>query len=515
MRDPLGGADGDERDGRRADDEYWVISAQNGMRYYFGWGRAERSGDPTHSVLTVPVAGDDTGEPCHSQFPEPCTQGWCWNLDRVVDPNEVENAYFYDKQTNYCRSVINTDKARQYDAASHLTKIEYGWASQIAGAKLPAKVELSHVGRCVERMSDADPLGKEPAACPGISANPDSYPDVPTDLMCDGTSADNYCAGKTYHPTFFSTDMLWDIKTYVSDDGGATWDPAMRYQMKYGLPNPDGTIGKTLWLDYVQREGYGDGPDQRLPVINFNGEWLDNQVGSSTLNFRRVDKIYGDLGSVTSVTYGQPDACDINNLPSESSNTQDCFWRKWTPGGSTAPETGWFKKYLVTQVSVDPGVGRGADIDGDPVMTTRYEYHGGAGWRFPNDPLIADADETWSEWRGAGRRGRQLALRGGGPSGLRTSNVAGRSQFLSFHPETGGQYDDEPPHSFHDGPRESAGKGQCGGHACAGLSAGPGRRRRPVLPAPLSGPRECRPPTGRGRTTRTRSRRLRCGCKTG
>ncbi|MEU6771269.1 RHS repeat-associated core domain-containing protein [Streptomyces sp. NPDC046759] len=386
--------------GHGADDEYWVISSQDGMRYYFGWGRAERTGDATHSVLTVPVAGDDTGEPCHSQFPEPCTQAWRWNLDRVVDPNEVENAYFYDKQTNYYRSVINTDKARQYDAAGYLTRIEYGWASQIPGAKLPAKVELSHVGRCVERMSYDDPLGKEPPACPGISSNASSYPDVPTDLMCDGTSADNYCAGKTYYPTFFTTDMLWDIKTYVSDDGGTTWDPAMQYQMKYGLPDPSGSVGKTLWLDYVQRKGYGDGLDQRLPVINFNGEWLDNQVGKSTLNFRRVTKVYGDLGSVTSVTYGQPDACDINNLPSESSNTEDCFWQKWTPEGASSPSSGWFKKYLVTQVDEDPGVGKGANSDGDPVMTTRYEYHGGGGWRFTNDPLTPDSDETWSDWRG-------------------------------------------------------------------------------------------------------------------
>ncbi|MGW0764281.1 RHS repeat-associated core domain-containing protein [Streptomyces sp. NPDC002676] len=388
--------------GHGADDEYWVISTQDGMRYYFGWGRSERDGSITHSVETVPVAGDDVGEPCHDQFPEPCTQAWRWNLDRVVDPNEVENAYFYEKDTNYYRSVINADKARVYDRAAYLTKIEYGWAAQIPGALLPAKVELRHVGRCVERMSYADPLGKDKDIpdCPGISSNPSSYPDVPTDLMCDGTSADNYCEGKTYYPTFFSTDMLWDIKTYVSNDGGTTWDKAMQYQMKYGLPDPSGGVGKTLWLDYVQRQGYGDGPDLRLPVINFNGDWLDNQVGSALLNFRRVTKIYGDLGAVTSVSYGQPDACDINNPPTESSNTQDCFWQKWTPEGETTAHTGWFKKYLVTQVDEDPGVGKGANSDGDPVMTTRYEYHGGAGWRFTNDPLTPDSDETWSDWRG-------------------------------------------------------------------------------------------------------------------
>ncbi|MFD5816111.1 RHS repeat-associated core domain-containing protein [Streptomyces sp. NPDC127038] len=385
--------------GHGADDEYWVISTQDGMRYYFGWGRAERTGDATHSVLTVPVVGDDAGEPCHDQSPEPCTQAWRWNLDRVVDPNEVENAYFYDKDTNYYRSVVNTDKARQYDAASYLTRIEYGWASQIPGAKLPAKVELSHVGRCVERMSYDDPLGKEPPACPALSEKPASYPDVPTDLICRGPDNGDDCKGKTYYPTFFTTDMLWDIKTYVSDDG-TTWDPAMQYQMKYGLPDPSGAVGKTLWLDYVQRKGYGDGNDLRLPVINFNGEWLDNQVGSSTLNFRRVNKVYGDLGSVTSVTYGQPDACDINSLPTESGNTQDCFWQKWSPEGDSTTHSGWFKKYVVTQVSVDPGVGKGAGDDGDPVQTTRYEYHGGAGWRFTNDPLVSDSDETWSDWRG-------------------------------------------------------------------------------------------------------------------
>ncbi|MFF7389756.1 RHS repeat-associated core domain-containing protein [Streptomyces scabiei] len=386
--------------GHGSDDEYWVISTPDGMRYYFGWGRSERNAAATNSVYTMPVVGNDTSEPCHAQYPEPCTQAWRWNLDRVVDPNEVENAYFYDKQKNHYRSVANTDKARSYDAGGYLTKIEYGWASQISGALLPAKVELTHVGRCVERMSESDPLGDEPAACPGISSNPESFPDVPTDLMCDGTAGDSYCAGMTYYPTFFTTDMLWDIKTFVSNDGGSTWDPAMQYQTKHGLPNPDGTVGKTLWLDYVQRMGYGDGPDYRLPVINFNGEWKDNQVGSSLLNFRRVTKVYGDLGAATSVTYGQPDACDIDNLPSQSSNTKLCFWQKWTPEGATEERTGWFKKYLVTQVTVDPGVGQGADGDGDPDMTTRYEYNGGAGWRFPNDPLLKDEDETWSDWRG-------------------------------------------------------------------------------------------------------------------
>ncbi|MEU5098829.1 RHS repeat-associated core domain-containing protein [Streptomyces sp. NPDC020996] len=384
--------------GHGADDEYWVISSQDGQRYYFGWGRSERTGTATASVFTIPVVGNDAGEPCHDKFPEPCTQAWRWNLDRVVDANEVESAYFYDKDTNYYRSVANTDKARSYTAGGYLTKIEYGWATQIANSKPTGKVELTHVGRCVERMTEADPLRNESRACPSISSTPSSYPDVPVDLLCDGSAADYYCAGKTYYPTFFSKDMLWDIKTFVLNTSADGWDLVQQYQTKHGLPNPDGSIGKTLWLDYVQRKTYGTGTDIVLPVINFNGIDLDNKVGSTELNFRRVNTIHGDLGATTTVSYGSPNPCSADNLPSQSSNTQDCFWQKWTPEGDTASKSGWFKKFLVTQVTVDPTVT--SSQDGAPEMTTSYDYQGGAGWRFTNDPLTPDSDESWSDWRG-------------------------------------------------------------------------------------------------------------------
>ncbi|MCX4911992.1 RHS repeat-associated core domain-containing protein [Streptomyces sp. NBC_00687] len=384
--------------GAGRDGEYWVISTQAGQRYYFGWGRSERTNTATASVFTVPVVGNDAGEPCHDQFPEPCTQAWRWNLDRVVDANEVESMYFYDKEYNHYRSVANTDKAREYVSSGYVKEIQYGWASQITDGKVPAKVELSHVNRCIERVQETDPLRDEPASCPTFDDKPTSYPDVPVDLLCDGTSADYYCAGKTYSPTFFSTDMLWDIKTYVSDQDGSDWDLVQQYQNKYGMPNPDGTVGKTLWLDYVQRKSYGDGTDLVLPVINFNREDLDNKVGSAELNFPRIHEIHGDLGATTTVSYGFANACDIDHLPSQASNTQDCFWQKWTPEGETEAKTGWFKKFLVTKVEVDPTVT--TNQDGAPVMTTSYTYQDGAGWRFTNDPLTKDENESWSDWRG-------------------------------------------------------------------------------------------------------------------
>ncbi|MET9847868.1 polymorphic toxin-type HINT domain-containing protein [Streptomyces ossamyceticus] len=401
--------------GAGRDGEYWMISSQDGHRYYFGWGRSERTGTATASVFTVPVVGNDTGEPCRDQFPVPCTQAWRWNIDRVVDANEVETMYFYDKEYNHYRSVADVDQARQYVSSGYVKEIQYGWSSQIANGKVPAKVELSHVNRCIERVNENDPLRDEPAACPAFDDKPTSYPDVPIDLMCDGTSADYHCAGKTYYPTFFSTDMLWDIKTYVSDQDGTGWDLVQQYQNKYGMPNPDGTIGKTLWLDYVQRRTYGNGTDLVLPVINFNRVDLDNKVGSTELNFPRIQEIHGDLGATTTVSYGFANPCDINDLPAQSSNTKDCFWQKWTPEGETESRTGWFKKFLVTKVEVDPTVT--TNQDGAPEMTTSYTYEDGAGWRFTNDPLTKDEDESWTDWRGY----QEVQISTGADSGKKTN----------------------------------------------------------------------------------------------
>ncbi|MCC5035683.1 hypothetical protein DMH02_021315 [Streptomyces sp. WAC 00631] len=385
--------------GHGADDEYWVVSHQDGTRYYFGWGRSERTGTGTGSVWTVPVVGNDVGEPCHGQFPEPCTQAWRWNVDRVVDGNEVESIYFYDKEYNHYRSVANTDQARRYVSGGYIDEIQYGWSSQTGDGQLPAKVEFSHVNRCAERMSEDNPLDNPPPACPTIDSSPTSYPDVPLDLRCDGTASDYHCAGKTYFPTFFVEDMLWDIKTYVRDDNAAPWSLVMQYQMKYALTNPSGPVDGTLWLDYVQRKAYGNDPDITLPVINFNGTDLDNEVGSGVLGFRRITDVYGDLGARVTVDYGFANPCYADSLPSQSNNSKDCYWQKWTPEGGEET-TGWFKKFLVTKVTADPRAGQGTNGDGAPAHVTTYDYYGGAGWRFTADPLTPDEDETWSDWRG-------------------------------------------------------------------------------------------------------------------
>ncbi|MEU6265561.1 hypothetical protein [Saccharopolyspora shandongensis] len=77
-----GAANGDN------DGEHWKVTDVDGVQYFYG------SRTESKSTWTVPVFGDDLGEPCHaSDFAaSSCTQGYRWNLDKVVDPALAENS---------------------------------------------------------------------------------------------------------------------------------------------------------------------------------------------------------------------------------------------------------------------------------------------------------------------------------------------------------------------------------------------------------------------------------------
>ena len=84
------------------DDEYWKVTTPDGTQYYFGYNRLPgwATGKPRpRSAWTVPVFGNDAGEPCHAAtFADSwCQQAWRWNLDYVVDPHGNAIAYYYDQ----------------------------------------------------------------------------------------------------------------------------------------------------------------------------------------------------------------------------------------------------------------------------------------------------------------------------------------------------------------------------------------------------------------------------------
>ncbi|MDN3357330.1 polymorphic toxin-type HINT domain-containing protein [Actinomadura sp. DC4] len=384
--------------GHGADDEYWVITAPDGTRSYLGYGAdpTKTTANATNSVWTVPVIGDDAGEPCHnSSTPAsmtPCTQAYRWNLDRVIDPDGTESAYYYTAESNaYKRHQGGA--VQSYIRGGYLEHIEYGLREdQPAGTPAPDKVRFASFNRCVERNAVDDPYDDPPATCPTVaSGGSDSYPDVPVDLVCTTS-----CSSES--PSFFVVHQLAQVVTQARKiDGSAGYDDVNTYQLKYAYPGTGDTTSPSLWLDYVRAIGHmGDGGDIKAPVVDFNGTNYNNIAtpGAASVNMRRITTIQNDLGGDTHITYGLPNPCNTSLSDwSGTHNTADCFRSYYTPTGGTA-QWGIFNKYIVTQVTDTDRVG------GNPDQSTSYTYSGADGWRFDDDLSRSTDHQSWSDWRG-------------------------------------------------------------------------------------------------------------------
>jgi hypothetical protein len=84
------------------DNEYWQVTTTDGTQYFFGYHKLPgwvAGNQVTDSTWTVPVYGNNPGEPCHNTTfaTSWCQQAWRWNLDYVVDPHQNTMAYFYGK----------------------------------------------------------------------------------------------------------------------------------------------------------------------------------------------------------------------------------------------------------------------------------------------------------------------------------------------------------------------------------------------------------------------------------
>ena len=183
------------------EDEYWRLSTPDGMKYYFGIGKRYTADTiDTQSTFTMPVFGNQTGEPCRqSTFAaSSCTQGWRWNLDYVVDPNGNTMTYQYARETNnYGRN--NNTAVSSYVRGGYLTQIEYGErAGSEATTTAPMKVTFGVSERCL-------PSGTITCATSQLtSANASYWPDVPFDQICTSTTS---CSGRTA-PSFFTRKRL-------------------------------------------------------------------------------------------------------------------------------------------------------------------------------------------------------------------------------------------------------------------------------------------------------------------
>lgn len=148
----LWGADNAARRGER-----WVVTTQQGTQYHFGLGREPYSNRETGSVFTVPVVGDDAGEPCHEVTR--CAQAWRWNLDYVVDANENATTVLWRKDVNHYRHASD-GQIVAYTRDGRPESIEYGRRRDRPADPAPARVLIASAYPATGRLRARNRSGR-------------------------------------------------------------------------------------------------------------------------------------------------------------------------------------------------------------------------------------------------------------------------------------------------------------------------------------------------------------------
>ena len=381
------------------DGEYWKVTTPDGTAYYFGlnrpagWtsGKAE-----TNSTWTVPVYGNQSGEPCHATAYADswCQQAWRWNLDAVVDPHGDAMAYYWAKETNeYARDLdLDTGKgtATPYTRGGYLTRIEYGLRADDFYATPAAKVTFGVSERCLTDCGTFD------------SAHAKNWPDTPFDQNC--TSGD--CTGQ-YTPSFWTRKRLTQIDTSVLV--GSSFEPVDTWKLTQQFPATGDGTSPALWLASLTRTGHTGTGDVTLPAVTFAGQSLPNRVEGATTGggpdpvppmWRyRIHGIDTESGETIGVSYSAQ-GCTADAMPSPASNTTACYPVIWSPPDAPqadyTPYTDWFNAYHVTQVLEQD------DTGGAPAKETDYTYPAnGMAWTKPDqDEFTEDKYVTYNDRKG-------------------------------------------------------------------------------------------------------------------
>ncbi|MBC6451700.1 RHS repeat-associated core domain-containing protein [Actinokineospora xionganensis] len=371
--------------------EQWKVTSPDGTQYFLGLNKLPgwAAGKPeTNSTFTMPVFGNHAGEPCHqaaSYANSSCTQPYRWNVDLMVDPRGNAMSFYYAHEINhYKRGGVNGTNTA-YVAAGRLDRIEYGLRSDNLYAGAPAKVVFETAERCL-------PSGT--ITCDPSQLNADTashWPDVPFDRICN---AGEDCTGR-FSPAFFSRKRLTKVVTYSGTEAVDSW--TMRQQ----FPAVETSKPGPLWLSGVTRSGHVGGTAS-LPEVQFSGLLLDNRVdaidGYPPLSRYRLNRIVGEAGALTQVTYAPHDCDRATRMPANpESNTYRCYPVWWTPPTESEAILDWFHKYVVEHVTEDSRTG------GPSQQQTHYEYLGGGGWHYDDNDEAEANERTWSEWRGFGK----------------------------------------------------------------------------------------------------------------
>ncbi len=375
--------------------EYWKVTDDDGTQYFFGLNRLPgyATGDEsTNSAWTVPVYGDDSGEPCYdANFADAhCAQAWRWNLDHVIDPHGNAMSYFYGKETNYYTQGLKTgENGKSYTRGGYLKRVDYGQRADKVYTTAPsARIVFTTGERCIGDLTDCS----SGALTDATAAD---WPDVPWDSNC---KADTKCTGQN-SPTFWTRKQLKKITTQIRT-GATTFADVDSWTLNHDFTdNGDGS--RSLWLKSIDHTGRV-GRDETVPSVKLYGKQLANRVDVPNDNIQpfirfRMSAVESESGGVLSVNYADTQ-CTSSDHPTPGKSTVRCYPVKWNPPGIKDPVTEWFHKYVVSSVVETDLVGNSPD------QITAYSYLGDAGWRKAKaDGFTKSEYLTWSDWRGYGK----------------------------------------------------------------------------------------------------------------
>ncbi|MFI8091384.1 RHS repeat-associated core domain-containing protein [Streptomyces sp. NPDC086080] len=373
------------------DGEYWRLTTPDGTRYYFGQHRLPGWTDgkeTTDSTWTVPVFGNDKGEPCHaSTFAGSwCQQAWRWNLDYVVDTHGNAMSYHYGKETNSYGRNLKADDDTPYTRGGYLRRIDYGLRSSRMYADKPlAQVVFDTDERCL-------PQSGVTCAADTIDDKSAYWYDTPWDLNC---KAGAKCDKGRFSPSFWTRKRLTEVTTrLLKSDGTYGKVDSWKLAQRWGMADTD----YQLLLDSVQHTGHTGSAPITLPKTTFAYTQLANRldkVGDGYAPFikARLSSVADESGGQIDVAYSAP-ACDADALPVPQSNSTRCFPQYIGGDSDDGRDLEWFNKYVVTSVTRTDRTG------GSPDQVTAYEYLDGAAWHFDDDGLTKEKERTWSQWRG-------------------------------------------------------------------------------------------------------------------
>ncbi|WP_309485303.1 RHS repeat-associated core domain-containing protein [Streptomyces sp. WELS2] len=379
--------------------EYWTVVTGNGTKYVFGLNKLDGAGtdDRTNSVWTVPVFGDDQGEPGYSAGDSFAgrakNQAWRWNLDYIEDTHGNASSYWYTAEHNNYDKLGDDTTGTDYIRGGYLKEIRYGQRAGKLFSASPAasdKIVFDYAERCLATGTGCDSLTKDTR---------DNWPDVPFDALCkDGDK----CTGNV-GPSFFTRKRLTTITTYAWNAKAATpgYEPVDVWALKHLYLDPGDTGDSTdqsLWLDEIRHTGKR-GTDLSLDPVKFDHVMLPNRVDGTAddilpLSKPRLKAVTSETGAQTIVTYLDADCTAAGTKPKLDENTRRCYPVYWSPNGEKDPRLDWFQKYPVGSVSTTDPHG------GSEAVQHSYQYTGGGAWHYDEDPMTPAKERTWSIWRG-------------------------------------------------------------------------------------------------------------------